>query len=332
MKISSIGEFELIERIAAISNRVSDDLVTGISDDAAVVVGGGAFHTLIASDSLIETIHFSLDYFSYEDVGWRAMAANLSDIAAMGGSPKFAQVCISVPESGEVENIEQLYAGMTSLADKHGVIITGGDTTRSPLYLYICITVLGEVEKGNLCLRSGARPGDAVMVTGDLGSSHAGMLILRDKKRTGRKMTDLTMRHLRPEPRCREAHYLAGHFPITAMMDISDGLASELRHICKQSNCGARILANAIPIDPLTKRVAEEKKENAFDYALNGGEDFELLFTVSANHVDRIQRELRKRFALTAECIGEVTEKTDIELLLDGMTRKLSSFGFNHFG
>jgi thiamine-monophosphate kinase len=330
MKMRALGEFGLIERIAEISRRESPDLIAGIDDDAAVVDNGNGTCSLITSDSFVESVHFSLDYFTYEEVGWRVMAANLSDIAAMGGVPRFAQVCICLPESTEVEDIRQLYSGVTAIADNHGVIITGGDTTRSPRHLYISITVLGEVKRSDVCLRSGAKPGDAVMVTGDLGSSHAGMLLLRECQ-AREKDVYLARKHLRPEPRCKEGQFLAGNFPVSAMMDISDGLASDIRHICRMSKCGVKLWGDAISIHPMTKQLADQRQERALDYAIGGGEDFELLFTISPEHIRDIQDGLSKKFGLAVSGVGEITENKKMEIVIDGKTCELPSTGFDHF-
>jgi len=307
MKVSELGEFGLIDLLAKMANSTQDSqreswqqLIIGIGDDASAWHGSTSTQ-LATTDSLIQDVHFSLNITSWEDLGWKSIAVNLSDIAAMGGLPKYALVSLALPGYTEVEDVTTLYKGMIELAQKFGVAIVGGNISSAPL-ITINITILGNTnDQGKRILtRSTARPGDKIAVTGYLGTAAAGMRMLTRKLKLDPKATTcLRQAFLRPSPRITEGQLLAEQGVKTAI-DISDGLMQDLGHICKASQAGARIEIDRVPVLP---EVKANFGDSAIELALSGGEDYELLFTGSAEVIDRVKK--------TASCpvsvIGEIT-------------------------
>ena len=251
INIKTLGEFGLIEQLAK-GLKMPPDVVQGIGDDAAVVKIDGKKRLLLTTDMLVENVHFTTK-MPAKAIGWKALACNISDIAAMGGIPKFAVVSIGVPSKIHVTWVKDLYRGIEAAGRKFGVAIVGGDTVQSEK-IVINVALTGEADAKDVVLRSGAKPGDVIFVTGKLGNS----------LKSGR--------HLKPNPRVAEAQYLVKHFKIHSMIDVSDGLAADLRHILEKSNVGAVLDAEAIPLHPDAK----------LDNALYDGEDYELIFTVGA--------------------------------------------------
>lgn len=334
MKLKDVGEFGLIERIKQIVARPNRNIIIGIDDDAAAFAPTPGWLTLATADTLTETIHFDPGYFTFQQLGWRALAANLSDIAAMGGHPKFALFCMALPERLEAEAVLQIYEGAQELADRFDVAIVGGDTTQSPQHLMLSLTVLGEVEPDKIIRRSGAKPGDAIFVTGDGGGAHAGLRALQNKVfHEDNEAQTAIAKHLQPMPRVDAARALVANFKINAMIDVSDGVASEVHHICQQSNTGARIFAADLPLSAATRHVADSLKESAVDYALYGGEDFELLFTAPAGLETEIHDCLVSETELACHRIGEITASSGEVTLIDpaGKSVPLAAKGFRHF-
>ncbi|HDN67617.1 MAG TPA: thiamine-phosphate kinase, partial [Firmicutes bacterium] len=245
MRVRSIGEFGLIERIKKWVTPDDSSVVVGIGDDAAVVQDRPDLYRLITTDAFVEGVHFRREFATPWQIGWKAMAANLSDIAAIGGEPRWAVVSVAFSETISVEEVEELYRGMNAVSSSFGCSIVGGDTSFSPDRMLISIAVIGEVEKERLTLRRGAKIGDAICVTGELGGSEAGLQVLKEKGPTDE---DVVRRHLEPRPRLREARTIGEVCRIHAMIDISDGLSSEIHHICHESRVGARLFAAKIPI------------------------------------------------------------------------------------
>ena len=334
MKVSELGEFGLIDLLAKIAHRSRDkqtpawqQLIIGIGDDAAAW-HSNATAQLVTVDSFIQDVHFSLAVSSWEEVGWKALAINLSDIAAMGGVPRYAVVSLALPETTEVEDITVLYQGMIELAEQTGVVIVGGDTS-SAAQLMINITVLGNVqdEKENILTRSGARAGDKIAVTGYLGAASAGWEILRKKPRIKAKaIATLKEAFLHPFPRIAEGQLLLKQGIRTAI-DISDGLCSDLGHICRASRLGACIEVDRIPVHP---EVRANFSNKALELALSGGEDYELLFTGRAEVVNRV----RGLTPCPITIIGEMTtDKRGQVTLIDsrGNPFEISKGGWEHF-
>ncbi len=334
MKLREVGEFGLIARLKQQVAETAEGLIVGIDDDAAVIQPTPGLSTVVSTDTFVEGIHFDLSYFSFRDVGWRLMAANLSDMAAMAAVPRFVVLAIAIPEHIEVESVEELYAGAQELASVHRTVIIGGDTTKSPDSLFACMTILGEGPGSTLCLRSGARSGDAIMVTGSPGAASAGLAVLRSQASLPTAdLGPVVQRHLRPTPRVAEAQFLSRQFDIHAMIDVSDGVASEIHHICECSTTGARLVAADLHIDSATRAAASLVGQPELDFALHGGEDFELLFTAPKQQIPEIQKELNARFALDATCIGEIAHKSHGVKMQheDGRISDLPARGFDHF-
>ncbi len=334
MNLKEIGEFGLIDKIKSLVNSPSENLIVGIDDDAAAFKLSKDQVSLISSDALIEGIHFNLSYFTFYQLGWRAMAANLSDMAAMAGWPVYATVTLGLPEQLQVDSVIEMYQGMKDLADSYQVSIIGGDTTKSPDRIFISLTIVGQVDRNKLTLRSGAQTGDSIFVTGKLGGSQSGLKILKSQNNQLKdKFVASVEKHLTPKPRIEEAKFLVDNFPVHAMIDISDGLASEINHICKRSKVGAIIHEGQIPLTPETKPVAEYFKNDPFKYVLNGGEDFELLFTVPQEMTAEIQNVFNQRFNLSCTKIGTIRNNSKGIVLkrVNHIQSSIIERGFDHF-
>lgn len=331
MNLSSVGEFGLISRLADLVSAEDPRVLIAIGDDCAVLQGTEEKHLLLTTDTLVEEVHFRLDWATPEDIGWRSMAANLSDIAAMGGTPIAAVVGLAAPPVLEVEVVEGLYEGMRRVAAKHRTPIVGGDTVRSPNLIHLSITVLGEVSKNNLLTRSGACPGDAIVVTGTLGDAAAGLAIL--EKGVGSFSSEIEGRllaaHLNPEPRLREIHELLRTLRPTACMDLSDGLGSDLRRLCESSGVGAEVELEKIPISVECHNIASVAGKDPLNFALSGGEDFELLMTLSPASVPLLPRLIG---TTPTKVIGKITEASEMLMAVDihGNRRALQQ-GYEHF-
>lgn len=331
MKLSDLGEFGLIDRIKNLVATDSKQILIGIDDDAAAVQISPGKILLATTDALIEGVHFDLQYFNFYQLGWRALAANLSDIAAMGGQPLYALVSLGLPLDLDVESVLDLYRGMKTLGDEFQTVIVGGDTTESPDRIFISITVFGEVAKQKLLRRFGAQIGDAIFVTGDLGGAAAGLQVLKSSAKLKAKFPTLIEKHLTPRPRVREAQFLVEHFPIHALIDISDGLASELHHICKLSKVGARVDEKKIPIHAETRAAAKHFGDDPLDFALYGGEDFELLFTAPMELREALRKKFTEQFDIACTHIGVIENEAVRLLNSSGEIAALAAKGYDHF-
>lgn len=334
MELSGVGEFGLIELLSRRVPPGRTDVVKGIGDDAAVVRVSGENWLLLTTDMLVEEIHFSFSFATPGQVGRKALVASISDIAAMGGWPTHALVSLGVPLSLAVEVLEGIYAGMQKAAAEYGVDIVGGDTVRSPDGLVINVALLGAVEAGRPLYRSGARPGDLVFVTGPLGGSAAGLYLCRHPETpVGREAADfLRSAHLEPRACVRAGRILAATGRVTAADDISDGLAGELHEICRASGTGCLIREGAVPLDERVRELARLAGKEPLDWALYGGEDFELVFTVPAPNAAEVVRELA---AEKIECylVGEIVPRERGICLQTGKGEitPLSARGYDHF-
>ena len=289
-EISSLGEFGLIERLTKELSITNKETVKGTGDDAAILQFANDEEVLVTTDLMMEGIHFDLTYFPLKHLGYKAVVANISDIYAMNGTPKQITVSLALSRKFCIEDVEELYAGMKLACQQYGVDIVGGDTSSSLTGLAISITAIGTAPKGTVVKRNGAKETDLICVTGNLGAAYMGLQLLeREKIATEGKDIQpdfqgkeyILERQLKPEARKEVLEKLREeNVRPTAMIDISDGLSSELMHICKQSGVGCRIYEERIPIDYQTAIMAEELNMNVITCALNGGEDFELLFTV----------------------------------------------------
>ena len=305
------SELELIRLIRRTVERGSAERVeTGIGDDTAVLLPLPGARLLATTDLIVEDVHFRRAWASAFDIGWKAMAVNLSDIAGKGGQPLWALVALALPAPADPAEVEALYEGMRRAAAPHGVAIVGGDTSTSPGGWFVNVTLLGEHE-GKPRLRSDASPGDAVAVTGTLGRSAAGLAALE----AGRARLDavrpamletVTAAHLRPTARVAEGRWLGAAAGVHAMMDLSDGLATDLAHICRASGVGARVALSRLPVDPDAREVAGALGADALTWATSGGEDFELLLTCERASVDALRDGLRRATGTVLTVVGEI--------------------------
>lgn len=301
MEISELGEFGLIDRLTDNIVHKHESTRLGIGDDAAIANYGDR-DVLLTTDLLLEGVHFDLRYVPLKHLGYKSAVVNFSDIYAMGGTPKQLLVSLGVSSRFTVEHLDEIYAGMRLACEIYGVDIVGGDTSASVTGLVISITCIGEADKGKEFLRSGAKPTDLVCVTGDLGAAYMGLQLLERENRVaadaGKEFQPdfagkeyILERQLKPEARKDVIEELqkAGITP-TSMIDVSDGLSSELLHICKRSDVGCRIYEDKIPIDFQTALMAEEFNMNLVTAAMNGGEDYELLFTVPLIDREKVEK------------------------------------------
>ncbi len=335
MRISELGEFPLIDRVEQIARVDRPDIVVGIGDDVAVLGHRGDELILATVDSQVESIHFLRDRITPWQLGRRALAINLSDIAAMGGTPEHALVSLALPRETEVAWVEELYRGMREEADRAGVAVVGGNMARSPWGIFIDVCVLGRVRREHLLLRSGARPGDRVLVTGWLGDSAAGLRLVLE---AGLAVTEaerelLLGRHLTPTPRLAESGVLARSGRVTAMIDVSDGLSSDIGHICDRSRVGVRIWAGCLPISAAAARVAELTGTPAWQLALAGGEDYELCFTAPADAVEELKAAVTAATGTPVMVVGEIVPAAEGRRLVlpDGGEAPLEARGWEHF-
>lgn len=307
-------EFDLIARLTR-ALPTNKSVVNGPGDDCAVLdVGLADRLLLLKTDAVVEGIHFKTGA-TPEKIGHKALGRCLSDIAAMAGTPLAAVVTVALPPDFDPHIVETIYSGMSTLARKHEVAIVGGETTTNPERLLISVAMLGSVARGKGVLRSGAEVGDAIFVTGELGGSGVG-------------------KHLDFEPRLAEARWLAQQFSIHAMLDLSDGLASDLRHLLKASRTGAELLATSIPISRAAKATsrAESSAKPPLLAALTDGEDFELLFTVASRDAVPLLDAWKKTFPeVRLSCIGKITDNEGITLRDKQGVRPLAAHGYEHF-
>lgn len=331
IRLHEIGEFGLIRIIAEKFGAIpSDKLLLSIGDDtAAVSLGDDIF--LFTTDAMAEGIHFDLRISSFYDVGWRAMASNISDIASMGGRPLWALVTIALRKDLIVDQIEELYRGMKDVAEAFDVQIVGGDTISSTGPIFINVAMLGSC-KGKPVTRSGARVGDMIFVTGDLGGSAAGLryLLSHGMPEGDREWweEEIVSRHLFPTPRVKEGLKLA-ELGVTAMTDISDGLASELMNISEMSGVGTLIYADSIPISEATRTWAEISKTDPLDLALFGGEDYELLFTAPPDIVKALES---LDGMAPMNMIGVVDDSRSVRISFrNGSEKEINRRGYEHF-
>jgi thiamine-monophosphate kinase len=309
-----MNEFELIHRLTR-SLPTNPSVVVGVGDDCAVLDAGIPDRLLLfKTDAVVEGVHFTPET-APEKIGHKALGRCLSDVAAMAGTPTAALVTIGLPAGFSPELVEAIYAGLTALARRHQVAIVGGETTTNPGGIFISVALLGWVPRGKGVLRSGAEVGDAIFVTGELGGSLAG-------------------KHLDFEPRLAEARWLAQHFSLHAMLDVSDGLAGDLPHLLKASRVGAELLASAIPISREARRAAKagSAAKPPLLAALTDGEDFELLFTVASRDAVPVLDAWKKEFpGLALTCIGKIKAGEGITIRDKQGVRPLTAHGYVHF-
>ncbi len=336
-EISTLGEFGLIRHLTVKFPLRHKESLVGVGDDAAVLYYDGSERVLVTTDLLLEGVHFDLTYVPLKHLGYKAAVVNISDVVAMMGTPRQMTVSLGISKRFCVEDMEELYEGIRLACDRYGVDLVGGDTTTSLTGLTISITLIGSAPKERIALRSGAKENDLVLVTGDLGAAYMGLQILEREKAVLKDMDGdvqpdfkgkeyLLERQLKPEARQDIVQKLIeAEIPVTSMMDISDGLSSELMHICSKSDKGCRVYEDRLPISYQTAVAAEEFNMNLSTCALNGGEDYELLFTVPLADNERVSA------IPDVKVIGYITnEKLGKALICrDGSEFELKAQGWN---
>jgi thiamine-monophosphate kinase len=332
VKLSEIGEFGFIERFAHRFEDLLPPFSMGIGDDCAILPANEEYDLVFTTDMLVEDIHFLRDRISPLDLGHKALAVNLSDVAAMGAQPIGSFLSIAIPQTIEVEYLDMLLEGYHQLSEKYKLPLMGGDTTRSPEKLILNISVVGRVAKGKAKLRSSAKVGDIIAVTDTLGDSAAGLQLILKEINDSKDTEWLISRHNRPEADVEEGIWLGQQTGVHAMMDVSDGIASDLNHILKASQKGADIELNGLPLSQELLNVSETNKIDALELATSGGEDYCLLLTVDQEQFDFISNAFEKKFGKKLFEIGKVTDESgNLKWLMEEEEVKMNKGGFNHF-
>ncbi len=309
-------------------------VIAGIGDDAAVVKVQPGHVLLATTDLLAEGVHFDLAYMTYRQVGYRAAVANLSDLAAMGATPRYALVAVALGPKATARDAKNLYRGIQEGCTSAKTMVIGGDTSASHNSLFVCLTVLGEAKPASVLTRSGARQGDALYVTGTLGDSYAGREILQDRTIRARVMDrdrdQLVTRHIQPTARLVESRALVAARVANAAIDISDGLAGDLRRLCTESRVGALVDLRRLPVSQSLLAYSRARRKDPFHYAMTGGEDYELLFTVPREKVVQVEGLIRRGLCATA--IGRITTaRQGVRVIaVDGKCRILHAHGYEH--
>lgn len=337
--LQSLGEFGLIAKIRkdylpslqtrGLRPEHTRQLILGIGDDAAIFRPTTGFDLLLTTDLLLEGVHFQRNVANLVDIGYKAVMVNASDIAAMGGIPKGYLVSLALPPSFQVKGVQTLYRGMQQAASKLGLAMLGGNTACCPDRFFIDVTLVGEVERGRAITRSGAQVGDLLFVTGTLGDSSAGLSLLKGRDQGVSSFPFLIRRHLRPTARWREGRTFAG--VASAMIDLSDGLSSDLHHLCDESGVGAVVKGSFVPLSRPLRSYSNLLGKDPLGYALDGGEDYELLFTVPRRRLKNL-KDLVGAKKVRATRIGEIVprkQKCSLEKM--GVLTPLRPEGYQHF-
>lgn len=325
----ALREDDLVDAIRAIAQRGSRRAIVGIGDDAAVWQPSRSHRSIITTDALIEDVHFSRAWMQWREIGARAMSANLSDAAAMGARPILATVALGIPSSVTPDDVLELYRGISDTAAGASCAVVGGDLTRAPATT-IAITVVGEVRATHLTLRSGAKPGDVFACTGPLGAARAGLQSLRGEIELEPALRDEAQSAFRaPRARWREGAWLGASVNVRAMMDVSDGLSTDLHRMCARSGVGA--LLRDVPVAAPARAAAAALGENPERYALAGGEDFELLVAVAPRAFAHLASRFRARFGRPLAYLGVAHEERGLRVVIDGREEDLPRTGWDHF-
>ncbi len=329
MYIEQLGETGLIQRIRKKMPVHDRSITLGIGDDTAII-NPSEKALLLSTDTIREGIHFSRKYYSFYDIGWKSVAVSISDIAAMGGVPKYLLLSLAIPGRVTVRDIDRLLDGVADISSKYNVSVVGGNLSGSKNGVTVDTTIVGEASGGSPLLRSGACAGDMIYVTGFPGMSAIGLSLL--KSGSGRKGGAFITSHLRPQPRVTDGLILSNNKLSTAAIDISDGLLIDLGHICERSNAGARIFSNLIPLPDLPGSIRKKLARESLFYALYGGEDYELLFTVRPENLARFESVCRRR-GLRCARIGEIVPSGEGIRLVneDDEETVIEPYGYDHF-
>ena len=333
MKFSEIGEFGFIESIKKECITSLKGVIKGIGDDCAVFGPYSGRVLLFTTDMLVEDIHFLRDKLTPYQLGWKAIAVNLSDIAAMGGRPLYILISLAIPAKTNVELIQDLYKGMKDICEHYTVNILGGDTVASPDKLIINISLIGDAKEEEVIYRSGARSGDKIYLTGNVGDSSAGLKILKNEISPPNSIGSHFIKvHNEPEPLIETGRIIATSGLASAMIDLSDGLLSDLGHICKESGVGAMLFRSKIPLSSELTLLASRTRFNPLDLALSGGEDYILLVTVHEANSKDFELLFKDKRPSLLYLIGEIREEEGIRIVNDdGSIEEIDIRGFNHF-
>lgn len=333
LTMKDLGEFGFIRSIQPDCHYDPSKLIQGIGDDCAVIGPYEDRVFLVTTDLLLEDVHFILEKIPPAHLGEKAINVNLSDIAAMGGIARHVFVSLAIPKAMKLETVHSIYSGIKTACSTHNVNILGGDTSASLDRLMISVTVFGEAFEKEILYRKGAQPGDAIYTTGTLGDSAAGLMLLLEKASAPKPLTSALIKaHNRPKPDLEAGRKIAQSRLASAMIDLSDGLASDLRHICESSHVGARIELKALPLSEELKAFADLNPLDPLQLALSGGEDYRLLITVPRKNAVQFQSMFDQSDPCPVYCLGEITVDEGIETLApDGACKRLDTKGFDHF-
>jgi len=332
MKLSSIGEFGFIKRISETFNQKLPEGIVGIGDDCAVIPIDKNSCLLVTTDMLVEDVHFMKKKISPFELGYKSLAVNLSDIAGMGGKPESAYISIAIPSETEVEWLDEFYEGVHNLANSEKILLLGGDTTKSPDKLVINFTVLGKAKPDCIKYRSTAKVNDIICVTDYVGDSGGGLMILLGDLEMNSDSSYLVQRHHKPHPQIQEGMWLASKPEVHAMMDISDGIDSDIQRIMESSGCGALIELNKLPISPALRRVSAKYNWDPLEISASGGEDYCLLVTVEPDAYENLASEFKSKFNRELTNIGVIKDKDyGLQYIKNGIKAQLKKHGYDHF-
>jgi thiamine-monophosphate kinase len=324
------GEREIIARIRRVAGS-AEDLLVGIGDDCAVYTTAPDRVSLVTTDTMVEGVHFDLRWHPSLELGRKAASVNISDIAAMGGLPRFALLSLALTPAFGSRWLEAFLAGFLAVLSEQGVVLIGGDTVQGGQESVLSVTVLGEMAETELLTRKGARPGDVVLVSGYLGEAAAGLALCRMGLAHEPGWQPLVGAHLDPLPQVALGRVLAASGLVHAMQDLSDGLATDLAHICAESGVGAVVAAERIPLSPLLCQAAEICDQSPLDWALAGGEDYQLLFTAGEQQVAGLCTLVREKMGRELFAVGRIIEGQGVFLEEAGQCREISYRGYEHF-
>jgi len=333
MKLKDVGEFGLIEKISRGCLIRRGNVIKAIGDDAAAFMTDPGMVTLVTTDLLVERVHFLRNTTTGFNLGYKSLAVNLSDIAAMGGVAREAFVSIAIPDDCPIAFVEEIYDGIKTLAGRVDVNVLGGDTTGSKTDLIINVAVIGEVLKDGMLCRDGAKTGDIIACTGFLGDSRAGLhLIVNGIPADSDSLRYLLNAHILPEPHLKQGRFFSSRPGVHACIDVSDGLSCDLGHIARESKAGARLFAEKMPISRQLRSFCEEFDFDPVDYALSGGEDYTLICTLSSDGADEITGDFMKAFDCPLYLVGEITDSGEMTINgPGGEMRTIAPTGWDHF-
>jgi thiamine-monophosphate kinase len=326
-----LTERGFISRLRQSAAGAGPALLRGIGDDCAVFAPAADRSLLVTTDTLVEGVHFDCRWHPPELLGRKAASVNLSDIAAMGGEPKYALLSLALPGDTDEGWLELFMGGLLGALGEQKTNLIGGDTVRSDR-LTFSVTLIGSAAPDRILYRTGARPGDLVWASGYLGEAAAGLDLCRLADARKENWPELVKAHLDPRPRVALGLFLAASGIVHAMMDLSDGLATDLAHLCVESSCGAVVSADLLPLSPALRAVASHLGRSPVEYALTGGEDYELLFTTAPGVRGSLPGLVRAATGLDIHCLGEIVAGSGVRLLQDGEKREIAYHGYDHFG